>query len=234
MHRFIYNGRNSRDFGIVLSGEDTWRKAVPDLERKQIPGRNGDLVLSNQRYNNVKLSYHAGIIHDFEKNYTALSNFLLSNPGYHRLEDSYHPEYYRMALLEGDIEPKLTAYHREGEIDLTFSCMPQMYLKSGEQQKTFTQGGSINNPTLYVARPLLQVYGIGRFAINDDIVNITYAEVFTDIDCELEDAYKGSANWNAYIELSNNEFPKLNPGANQIALMTGIEKIEMIPRWWCL
>ena len=81
MHRFIYNGRNSRDFGIVLSGEDTWRKAVPDLERKQIPGRNGDLVLSNQRYNNVKLSYHAGIIHDFEKNYTALSNFLLSNPG---------------------------------------------------------------------------------------------------------------------------------------------------------
>ena len=88
-----------------------------------------------------------------------------------------------MALLEGDIEPKLTAYHREGEIDLTFSCMPQMYLKSGEQQKTFTQGGSINNPTLYVARPLLRVYGIGRFAINDDIVNITYAEVFTDIDC---------------------------------------------------
>ena len=81
MHRFIYNGRTIRDFGIVLSGEDTWRKAVPDLERKQIPGRNGDLVLSNQRYNNVKLSYHAGIIHDFEKNYTALSNFLLSSPG---------------------------------------------------------------------------------------------------------------------------------------------------------
>ena len=109
-----------------------------------------------------------------------------------------------------------------------------MYLKSGEQQKLFTQGGSINNPTLYVARPLLRVYGIGKFAINDDVVNITYAEVFTDIDCELEDAYKGAANWNAYIELSNNEFPKLNPGANQVALMTGIEKIEMIPRWWCL
>lgn len=234
MHRFIYNGKNSRDFGIVLSGEDTWKKAAPDLERKQIPGRNGDLILSNQRYNNVTLTYHAGIVHNFDKNFTAFSNFLLSSPSYHRLEDSYHPEYYRMALLEGDLNPKLTAYQREGKFDITFSCMPQMYLKSGEQQKLFTQGGTINNPTLYVARPLLRVYGIGRFAINDDIVNITYAEVFTDIDCELEDAYKGTANWNSYIELSNNEFPRLKPGANQIALMSGIEKIEMIPRWWCL
>ena len=50
MHQFIYNGRSSADFGLILSGEDTWKKAVPELERTAIPGRNGDLLLSNRRY----------------------------------------------------------------------------------------------------------------------------------------------------------------------------------------
>ena len=49
-HRFIYNGKNSRDLGLVLSGEDVWKTAVPDLEFTSIPGHNGDLLISNNRY----------------------------------------------------------------------------------------------------------------------------------------------------------------------------------------
>ena len=33
MHQFIYNGRSSADFNLFLSGEDTWTKALPDMER---------------------------------------------------------------------------------------------------------------------------------------------------------------------------------------------------------
>ena len=33
MHQFIYNGRSSPDFNLFLSGEDTWTKALPDMER---------------------------------------------------------------------------------------------------------------------------------------------------------------------------------------------------------
>ena len=43
-HEFIYNGMNSRDYGLRVSGEDTWTRPQPDITRIPIPGRNGDLI----------------------------------------------------------------------------------------------------------------------------------------------------------------------------------------------
>ena len=70
MHTFIYNGKKSQDYNLILSGEDTWKKTMPDVERMQIPGRNGDLLLSNHRYSNVELTYHVGIKRNFNQNFT--------------------------------------------------------------------------------------------------------------------------------------------------------------------
>ena len=56
MHQFIYNGQSSWDLGLVLSGEDTWVTPVPELEHISVPGRSGDLLLSNRRYGNVELT----------------------------------------------------------------------------------------------------------------------------------------------------------------------------------
>ena len=76
MHTFIYNGKKSQDYNLILSGEDTWKKTMPDVERMQIPGRNGDLILSNHRYSNVELTYHVGIKRNFDRNFTSFMNFL--------------------------------------------------------------------------------------------------------------------------------------------------------------
>ena len=104
MHTFVYNGKKSQDFNLILSGEDTWKKPMADIERMQIPGRNGDLLLSNHRYSNVTITYHVGIRRGFDKSFSAFMNFLLQEPGYHRLEDSYHPEYYRKAVMNTDLD----------------------------------------------------------------------------------------------------------------------------------
>ena len=84
---------------------------MPELERTAIPGRNGDLLLSNRRYGNVSLTYHIGIQRAFPEKYGAFMNFLLREPGYHRLEDSYHPEHYRVAVMDAEVSPKVGAYH---------------------------------------------------------------------------------------------------------------------------
>ena len=60
------------------------------------------------------------------------------------------------------------------------------------------------------------------------------ADGYTDIDCDLEDAYKGSANKNGCLQLYSGEFPTLAPGENGITLGTGITKVEITPRWWSL
>ncbi len=234
MHLFLYRGRSSQDFGLVLSGEDTWRKAMPDVERKQIPGRNGDLLLSNHRYSNVEITYHIGIRRDFDRNFTAFMNFLLREPGYHRLEDSYHPDFYRMAVLDKEIKPKLSALNASGSFDLTFSCMPQQYLKSGERRQELTGSGTVFNPTLYDARPLLRIYGAGKIIIGDEQVTVTENDSYIDLDCELEDAFRDTINLNGCIELSSGDFPVLKPGSTGITFGSGITKVELIPRWWCL
>ena len=234
MHNFVYNGRKSQDFNLVLSGEDTWKKSMPDVERMQIPGRNGDLLLSNHRYSNVSITYHVGIRRDFDRNFTAFMNFLLKEPGYHRLEGSYHPDYYRMAVLDKEISPQLSAHNHSGPFALVFSCMPQQYLKSGERMQVLTGSGTVYNPTIYPAKPLLRIYGSGTILIGDERVTITDNDSFIDLDCELEDAYRDTVNMNQHLELENGDFPALHAGSNSITFVSGITKIELIPRWWCL
>ena len=234
MHTFIYNGKKSQDYNLILSGEDTWVKSMPDVERMQIPGRNGDLLLSNHRYSNVEITYHVGIKRNFDTNFTAFMNFLLKEPGYHRLEDSYHSDYYRIAVLEKEIRPKMGFQNFSGTFDLTFSCMPQQYLKSGERLQVLTGSGTVFNPTMYDAKPLLRIYGQGRLTVGDEQVTVTENTSFIDLDCELEDAFRDTVNLNGCIELSSGDFPVLKPGSTSITFGSGITKVELIPRWWCL
>lgn len=234
MHTFVYNGKKSQDFSLVLSGEDTWKKSMPDVERMQIPGRNGDLLLSNHRYSNTALTYHVGIRRDFDTNFTAFMNFLLKEPGYHRLEDSYHPDYYRMAVLDKEVSPRLNAHNRSGTFDLTFSCMPQLYLKSGERLQVLTGSGTVFNPTMYGAKPLLRIYGTGRVTVGSEQVTVTENDSYIDLDCELEDAFRDTVNLNGCVELSSGDFPVLAPGSTSITFGSGITRVELIPRWWCL
>ena len=234
MHQFLYNGRRSQDFNLVLSGEDSWKKPLPDLERMQIPGRNGDLLLSNHRYDNVSLTYHVGIKRDFDVNFTAFMEFLLTEPGYHRLEDSYHPAVYRMAVLEKEVSPKLNFLNHSGTFDLTFSCMPQQYLKSGEQRQVLVGSGTVFNPTMYRAKPLLRIYGTGVLYVGEDVVEILENEEFIDLDCELEDAFRDTVNLNGCVSMPDGDFPALPPGRTTIRFGTGITRVELVPRWWSL
>lgn len=234
MHLFTYNGKSSGDFGVVISGQDTWKKASPDLERVTIPGRNGELILTNKRYNNVDIPYLCGITRNFDVNYTGFINHLLSEPGYHRLEDSYHPEVYRMAVFDTQTEPDLTARNAQGTFTITFSCKPQMYLKSGELRQEAYNGDPVYNPTRQDARPLLRVYGTGELVIGDSVIRITECDSHTDIDCELQEAYKGQVNCNDNIELEQDDFPVLSPGRTVISWSGGIYRVEITPRWWML
>ena len=165
-HEFIYNGMNSRDYGLKISGEDTWTRPQPDVKRISVPGRNGDLIQLGNRYQNLDITYHCGIVKDLRTNFDAFNARLLSEPGYHRLEDSYHPEYYRLAVFESALDPDVKQRAFVGEVDIKFNCKPQLFLKSGEIEQTITNGGIIYNPTPYTASPTFRFHNIFRNAFS--------------------------------------------------------------------
>ena len=88
----IFNGQSLRDFGVYISGLNTYNAPSRDVDSVKVPGRNGTLTMDNGRYNNINVTYPAFICNNYDARVEALRNFLLSQSGYKRLEDTYHPE----------------------------------------------------------------------------------------------------------------------------------------------
>ena len=231
-----YNGKSSRDFDVCISGSGVYNTPARDVEAIAIPGRNGDLHIENERFENVSITYPAYITKNFAENFDAFKAYLLSQRGYKRLMDSYTPDYYRLASYSNAIAPEMTPLNRCGRFDVVFDCDPRRFLVSGDKKITFVgTDGSIKNPTLYTALPLIRAYGSSAsLTINGISVMINSASEYTDLDCELQEAYKGTTNCNGNITLTNGVFPSLAPGVNAISRASGIWKIEIIPRWWTI
>lgn len=232
---FIFNGKSSKDFGVYISGLNTFGAPERDVDIISISGRNGDLTIDNGRYKNIDVSYPAFIFDRFDNNIEGLRNFLLSQSGYKRLEDTYHPNEYRLARYKSGLTPKVIDELYAGEFDLTFDCYPQRYLKSGDQTITMTADGSLFNEYAQIAKPIIRAYGTGSFTVGDATVTINSADDYTDIDCELQEAYKDdlTTNCNANITLDDGVFPSLISGENAITL-DGITQLDIKPKWWIL
>ena len=133
MNYFIYDGKKSSDFGVYISGSGTYGGPERDMEAVSIPGKNGDLLLDNGRWKNKTLSYPAFIPKTFSRDIEPFRAWLLSSPGYKRLEDSYHPDEFRKACYRSGLDPKTGVMNFSGEFELAFDVMPPRYLKSGEK-----------------------------------------------------------------------------------------------------
>lgn len=226
-----WNGTDFRGFGVYISGQGTFSAPARAYNIQTVAGRNGDIITNEKRLENINVSYKAFIYTNFDANVRNLRNYLLANIGYKELTDSYHTDEFRMAMYAENFEPEVTSKNDAGEFTLTFNCKPQRFLNSGKTVTTLTADGTIVNPTLFASQPLLRVYGDGVLGINSQSITIAGSDVYTDIDCEMMDAYKGTANKNHTIRLSDYNFPTLTAGTNYISL-DGITKVEITPRWW--
>ena len=241
-HTFVYNSMRSADYGLTVSGEDTWTRPQPDVTRIEVPGRNGDLIQLGNRYKNLDITYHCGIVRDLRTNFDAFNAALLSDPGYHRLEDSYHPEYYRMAVFESALEPDVKKRGVVGEVDIKFNCKPQLFLKTGEVELKIANGGTIYNPTPYTASPLIRFsFGSSReggsITINGRTISVQDPGTVKDfiIDCARQDIYLKDTreNKNGIFTLSDGEFFEIKPGRNRIQC-SGLfgDAVNITPNWW--
>lgn len=233
----IFNNVSSKDYHIQVEHPPEYVFPKRDYIIQHVPGRNGDIVLDTGSYQNAKRTYQIAV-GSFEENYTTMVNkiseWLHSASGYARLEDSYEPEYYRLAMYEdeGTIE---NIFGQAGRTTISFNCKPQRFLKSGDILATFNKGGTLSNPTNFTSLPVITVKGNGNgvFRIGDFTVIISEINSEIVIDSEIQDCYSGSNNRNSYVKL-NNGFPKIIAGENEISFSGGITSMEVIPKWWTL
>ena len=206
-------------------------------DRDNVPGASGDIIYaSDEAFNNYEQPYEIFMEADKEGlPYIShhIAEWLLTNPGYQRLEDSYDMEYYRMARYSGG-ESFANYFNIYGRGTLTFDCCPQRWLKSGELEQTLTKGQKITNPTKMKASPLLKIKGTGSgvITINGNSLSISNIGTSVEIDIAKHKAYSGSTNRNSTITgtYENMKMPK----ESTITWSGGITSVSIIPRWWTI
>ena len=164
-----FDNTSSRNYGVYITGQAVYNAPQRDVEMISIPGRNGAFALDKGGFENIEVTYPAGIFAeteaDFAQAVSDFRNYLCSRKGYCRLSDEYNPSEYRMAVYKSGLEVE-PAQLRAGEFDITFECKPQRFLTSGETEVTVASGGTLTNPTLFDSSPLLAIEGYGDIVIN--------------------------------------------------------------------
>ena len=129
----IFGGVDFAENGVWVTGSGTFSAPQRDVTVVSVPGRNGDLVIDNGKWNNIQVIYPCFIRDNFDQNMAAFRSLLCSQLGYQKLEDSYHPDEYRLGAFAEGLFPSMRQRNKGGEFDVTFNCKPQRFLKSGDE-----------------------------------------------------------------------------------------------------
>lgn len=235
----IFNGLSSQDYHIQVEHPPGYDIPERDYESVHVPGRNGDIIMSKGSYKNVIRQYDisfGSMVKKFPEMARKVSEWLHSASNYARLEDSYEPDFYRLAFYTSSLEMENVLFHG-GRATIEFNCKPQRFFKMGDKILKFTSqsGNVLMNPSTFTALPIITVYGSGQGVININgyVVGISNIDGYITINCDIQDCYKGLTNKNNVVTLDQ-DFPKLDQKENKLSFSGGVTSVEVIPKWWVL
>ena len=164
---FTFDGVSMSSLGdvTVVKGE-TFEAPAREFDVREIPGRNGDMVLDGGKYPNVGVTYWVMIRSDFNATYRKVCGFLLSRKGYCKLSDSWNTDEFYLAYVAQPIQPTVNRGEDQGAFEVVFSRKPQRFLVSGNTAATLTPStgesptntfAHLENPTYFPARPQIKL-----------------------------------------------------------------------------
>ena len=234
----VFNGVSSRDVDLEVETFPTYVSPKRKYEKISVPGRNGDIIVDNGSWENVTRTYSVSVgsrWKDYTEMVNKISEWLHPAFTYVRLEDSYEPDYYRLAAFLEEIEFS-NIYNQGAKADISFDCKPQRFLKDGDAVLTQSAKSQvIRNPTGFASAPIITVYGSGSgtLVVGEYTVTISSISTAVVIDSEIQDAYYQNLNKNDTVTLPRG-FPLIPPGDTTIGFSGGITRIEVIPKWFTI
>lgn len=215
-----------------------FKKPSRKVTRYVVPGRNGDIVLFEDAFNNIEQAYEVytgGGANEAPIFFGALAA-VLYKVGYQKLSDTYDPTHFRLAMFYGGADVE-NSFNKHGKTTLIFDCRPERFLNSGDSYINVTSGQVLTNPTSFTAMPLIAIdinpnvssyVSINGVTLNiDSPYRTTHGSVY--FDSETMNAYTGTLNRNQYV---SGTYPTLGAGDNTIEFGAGINTVRIRPRWW--
>ena len=167
-----FDGVNSLDYGIYITGEAVYNAPERAVEMVNIPGKNGALALDQGRFENIEVTYHAGCFADSQADFAdkvmKFRNALASRYTYKRLTDEYHPDEYRLGLYKSGLEVDAVRYSTAGEFNITFDCKPQRFLLDGDAELSPTDYSDVHT----VSGDIVQIDNDGSLGVKSVLTTI--------------------------------------------------------------
>ena len=233
-NQFYYNGHSCAEFNIICSNGGTYDAPERDVTVIEIPGRNGDVTLDNGRWRNASVTFPCYVRRGFAQMAPLIRAWLHGAPGYHRLEDDAHPYEYRMARFVEAVKFEPMYTDKEAELEISFSCQPQRWLKSGEDPVVLTAAGTLVNPTQYDALPTITVEGTGAatLTVGDYEIAIDNIDGSITLNSSIQRAYNGTMARDGAV---TGVYPVLPAGSTAISWEgSGVTSVTVFPRWWTI
>ena len=239
-----WNGKRSDEFGIEMEKYPNYRKPQRKMDKYPVPGRNGDIIMVQDAWENVPQTYDIffgdGITdHSVPDCLSRIADWLFIPNGYCELWDSFDPDHYRLAYFEGPFNPNSLSVGRVGKTTIEFNCKPQRYLFTGKTPIEFSSSpAAIINPTAFSSKPLIFVErsadGDGTITVGGTLFTITGIPASgLYIDCEEMYCYDGNGeNMNSHVVSGTSEFATLPPGSSSVSFTGNVQTVTITPRWF--
>ena len=196
-------GTRASDLHLIT--EHIPKRKIPrrKIEVASVPGRSGDIILSQDAFSDYEQQYSVFVdskkYGSLDTIMPAITEWLLGNPGYQRLEDSFEPQFYRLAYVSGG-EEFVNIFNEYGEGTLTFICDPRRFYKDGEMPISIASSGkSLYGPSNFKSKPIIKVH------LNEAVSDFTNAD-------------------NSIIRFNNNKFVRFKSVSSIQSDITGITK----------
>lgn len=236
---FEYNGRKSTEFGIRIQNSIAYPSPEADVEIEEMPGRDGDLIIDNERFKSMPFSIPIRVNtregETLNELASKISGWLKSDLGFHPLKLSTEPDYYHEAIqIEGfNIEETIRDF---GRTVINFNLNPNKKATKSEWIE-LTSGDVIENKHNRKAKPIITIKGTGDLDLKkngQDWLSLREIDTEITIDSNLKSVYRGERpQYNKMVDLDEGSFPLLEPGENEITWdgAEGITEIKIEPRW---
>lgn len=234
MTTFTFNGKKNTEFGLRVAEGKKITTSSPDIERVAVAGRDGELLISNNRLNSAELSFPVNFVK--EKGLIATEVYKISEwlnvAGYKDLMISYDPDFiYRAAYFETfSIEETMRQF---GKTTINFVCYPVKFYKQGRTKQTLMNGATVNGIGNVNAKPIITLRGSGdcTLTINGRKTKLLGVQNSIVLDMQANQVYSGNLPaWNKVVRSPEFQMPYLDYGRNLIS-WDGSFTAEMIPNW---
>jgi len=231
---FTYKGIRSTDMHLRVLNDIAFASPKRDVNAIQVPGRDGDLMIDNGRYDSIIRSIPCRIEAPSHINVETLisqiNNWLVNDASFHEFEWANDPEFKYLARVEGDVISQ-RILSRYGKTAIDFRIHPIKYLRSSLLERQITSGINVLNQFNVDAKPLIRIVGSGDITINIGGRALELRRIGGG--CIIDSENQTITTLNGQVTLFErmySPFPVLHAGNNQVTFTRNDIQVFITPR----